>query len=273
MIEAFLAEDFGRGDVTTAAIVPEGARAKGSLLARSATVVAGLDVAREVFLFLDPGLQWKDEVREGGDAGPGQSLAALAGDARAILSAERVALNLLQRMCGIATATRAYVRAVDGTGCRILDTRKTAPGLRVFDKRAVVAGGGINHRFGLDDAVLIKDNHLAIAGSVAGAVALARRSAPAFMKIEVEVESERALFDALDAGADAILFDNRTPEELAALVAAARARRPGVPLEASGGITLDNVRAYAGTGVDFVSVGALTHSVRAADISLELEIA
>jgi nicotinate-nucleotide pyrophosphorylase (carboxylating) len=273
MIEAFLVEDLGRGDVTTAAIVPEGARARGSLLARSTTVVAGLDIAREVFLFLDPGLQWKDEVREGGEARPDQSLAALAGDARALLSAERVALNLLQRMCGIATATRAYVRAVEGISCRILDTRKTAPGLRFFDKRAVVAGGGTNHRFGLDDAVLVKDNHLAIAGSVAAAVALARRSAPAFMKIEVEVESERALFDALDAGADAILFDNRTPEELAALVAAARARRPGVTLEASGGITLDNVRAYAGTGVDFVSVGALTHSVRAADISLELEIA
>ena len=273
MIEAFLEEDLGRGDVTTAAVVPEGTRARGSLLARSATVVAGLDVARMVFLFLDPDLEWRDQIPEGGEAKAGQPLAALSGHARAILSAERVALNLLQRMCGIATATRACVRAIEGTRCRILDTRKTAPGLRLFDKRAVVAGGGTNHRFGLDDSVLIKDNHLAIAGSVAAAVDRARRHAPAYMKIEVEVESERALVEALDAGADAILFDNRAPEELAALVAAARKRRPGVTLEASGGITLENVRAYAGTGVDFVSVGALTHSVRAADISLELEIA
>ena len=273
MIEGFLAEDLGRGDVTTAAIVPEGTRARGSLLARSPTVVAGLDVARAVFLFLDADLEWREQVPEGGEAKPGQPLAALAGEARAILSAERVALNLLQRMCGIATATRACVRAIEGTRCRILDTRKTAPGLRLFDKRAVVAGGGTNHRFGLDDAVLIKDNHLAIAGSVAAAVDRARRAAPAYLKVEVEVESERALLEALDAGADAILFDNRAPEELARLVAAARARRSGVTLEASGGITLENVRAYAGTGVDFVSVGALTHSVRAADISLELEIA
>jgi nicotinate-nucleotide pyrophosphorylase (carboxylating) len=273
LIEGFLAEDLGRGDVTTAAIVPAGTRARGNLLARSATVVAGLEVARMVFLDLDPDLEWKEEFPEGGEAKPGQSLASLAGNARAVLSAERVALNILQRMCGIATATRACVRAVEGTGCRILDTRKTAPGLRLFDKRAVVAGGGTNHRFGLDDAILIKDNHLAIAGSVAAAVDRARRFAPAYMKIEVEVESERALLEALDAGADAILFDNRAQGELAALVAAARGRRPGVTLEASGGITLDNVRTYAGTGVDFVSVGALTHSVRAADISLELEIA
>ena len=198
-------------------------------------------------------------------------MAHLSGDARAILSAERVALNLLQRMCGIATMTRAFVRAVEGTGCRILDTRKTAPGLRPFDKEAVVAGGGHNHRSGLDDAILVKDNHLAIAGSVAEAVGRARRFASPTLKIEVEVEDERTLREALEAGADAILLDNRTPAELASLVAVARRLRPGVPLEASGGITLENVRTIAETGVDFVSVGALTHSVLAADISLDLE--
>lgn len=272
-IESFLAEDIGRGDVTTAAIVPETARARGSLLAKSGTVVAGLDAARIAFSLLDPGLDWKTEVPEGDRAEPGRALATLAGNARAILSAERVALNLLQRMCGIATATRRYVRAIEGTRCRILDTRKTAPGLRLFDKRAVAAGGGTNHRFGLDDGVLVKDNHLAVAGSVGAAVESARRLAPAYMRIEVEVESESALLEALDAGADAILLDNRSPAELATLVAAARARRAGVMLEASGGITLDNVRAYAESGVDFVSVGALTHSVAAADISLEVEIA
>ena len=270
-IEAFLAEDIGRGDVTTASVVPEGTRVRGRLLARSATIVAGLDVARTAFSVLDPGLEWEAEMPEGARAEAGRVLATLAGDARAILSAERVALNLLQRMCGVATAARAFVEAVEGTGCRVLDTRKTAPGLRIFDKRAVAAGGASNHRFGLDDGILVKDNHLAIAGSVSVAVARARRSAPPGMKVEVEVEDERALEEALDAGADAILLDNRPPAELASLVAAARRRRPGVVLEASGGITLANVRAYAETGVDFVSVGALTHSVVAADISLELD--
>jgi len=271
-IEAFLAEDVGRGDVTTAATVPESARARGRFLARDETVVAGLDVARTAFSLIDPDLQWNAEVAEGDRVQAGRSLATLAGRAGAILSAERVALNLLQRMCGIASATRLYVGAIEGTRCRILDTRKTAPGLRLFDKQAVAAGGGTNHRFGLDDAVLVKDNHLAVVGSVTAAVERARRHAPAYMTVEVEVESERALIEALDAGADAVLLDNRTPAELSSLVAVARRRRPGVTLEASGRITLENVRAYAETGVDFVSIGALTHSVKAADISLELEI-
>ena len=270
-IASFLAEDLGRGDVTTAAVVPERTGVRGRLLAKSATVVAGLDVAQIAFSLLDSGLQWNREVAEGTDVEAGRTLATLAGDARAILAAERVALNLVQRMCGIATATRAFVRAVEGTNCQVLDTRKTAPGLRVFDKRAVALGGARNHRFGLDDGILIKDNHLAIAGSVAAAVARARRSAPPGMKVEVEVEDARALEEALEAGADAILLDNRSPAEIASLAATARRLRPGVTLEASGGITLDNVRAYAGTGVDFVSVGALTHSVVAADISLELD--
>ncbi len=269
----FLAEDIGRGDATTDALIDPGQRAAGHLVAKSEVVVCGLPLARAVFRRLDPELTWTVFVPEGEKAGRGQKLAGVAGNARALLSAERVALNLLQRMSGIATATRRYVEAVAGTSCRILDTRKTAPGLRMFDKRAVAAGGGRNHRFGLDDGILVKDNHIRLCRGVGPAVEKARRSAPGLLRIEVEVETEPQLEEALAAGADLLLLDNRTPEEVARMVALARNRRPGVALEASGGITLANVRAYAETGVDFVSVGALTHSVIAADISLELEIA
>ena len=175
-------------------------------------------------------------------------------------------------MSGIATETRRYVEAVRGTACRILDTRKTAPGLRAFDKRAVLAGGGVNHRFGLDDGILIKDNHLAVAGGAGAAVAEARRRAPFGLRIEVEVENEAQLREALAAGADILLLDNRSPAETARLVAIARDIAPAARIEASGGISLANVRAYAEAGVDFVSIGALTHSVRGSDISLELEV-
>jgi len=272
-LERFLAEDLGRGDATTNAIVPRGTRGRGRFIVRTPTVVCGLDVARDVFGILDPSATWSAERDDGFLVAAGETVAAISGEARALLSGERVALNILQRMCGIATATRRYVDAVAGTRCRILDTRKTAPGLRALDKRAVAAGGGANHRFGLDDGILVKDNHLAVAGSVAEAVARARRRAPHLVRVEVEVETETALREALAAGADALLLDNRPPRELASLVAVARAMRPEVPLEASGGITLENVRAYAETGVDFVSVGALTHSVAATDIAMEIELA
>jgi nicotinate-nucleotide pyrophosphorylase (carboxylating) len=272
-LERFLAEDIGRGDATTNAIVPPGTKGRGRFVFRTDAVVCGLDVAAEVFRILDPSATWSAERVDGSRAAAGESAATVSGEARALLSGERVALNLLQRMCGIATATRRYADAVAGTRCRILDTRKTAPGLRALDKRAVAAGGGANHRFGLDDGVLVKDNHLAVAGSVAEAVRRARRQAPHLVRIEVEVESEAALREALAGGADALLLDNRSPGELASLVAVARALRPEVALEASGGITLENVRAYADTGVDFVSVGALTHSVRAIDIAMEIELA
>ena len=201
----------------------------------------------------------------------GRELAEVGGSARAILSAERVALNLLQRMSGIATETRRYVEALEDTACAVLDTRKTAPGLRLFDKRAVRAGGGRNHRFGLDDGILIKDNHIAIAGGVAAAVSAARARGPFGLRIEVEVENASQAREAVEAGADRILLDNRTPAEASSLVALCRSISPGVRIEASGGITLENVRAYAEAGVDFVSVGALTHSVRASDIALELD--
>jgi nicotinate-nucleotide pyrophosphorylase (carboxylating) len=268
----FLAEDLGRGDVTSEALVPAGARAAGHFLAKRETVVCGLEVARETFRLLDPELGWVARCAEGEIVSAGRRLAEASGNARALLSGERVALNLLQRMSGIASATRRYVQAVAGTACVILDTRKTAPGLRAFDKWAVVTGGGRNHRFGLDDGVLIKDNHIRLAGGVAAAVERARGQASGPSKIEVEVESEAQLREALAAGADQILFDNQRSDDLARLVRIARDTRPGVALEASGGITLENVRAYAETGVDFVSIGALTHSVEAADISFEIGI-
>ena len=268
----FLSEDIGRGDATSRAVVPETARAKGFLLARGNLVASGIEVAREVFLLAEPALEWTPLAAEGEAVADGGKIAGLAGGARGILAGERVALNLLQRMSGIATETRRYVEAVRGTGCRILDTRKTAPGLRALDKQAVVAGGGTNHRFGLDDGILIKDNHLAVAGGAAAAVAAARERGPFGLRIEVEVENEIQLREALNAGADLLLLDNRTPAEAARLVALARSLAPAVRIEASGKVSLANVRAYADAGVDFVSVGALTHSVRASDVSLELEI-
>jgi nicotinate-nucleotide pyrophosphorylase (carboxylating) len=272
-LKAFLAEDIGRGDATSRSVVPEGTRAKGFFLAKSELVVSGLSVAREVFRLLESDLEWVSLAQDGILFESGRKLAELAGDAKSLLSAERVALNLLQRMSGIATETRRYVEAVRGTGCSILDTRKTAPGLRVFDKRAVVDGGGRNHRFGLDDGILIKDNHIALSGGIPAAVGAARAGAPFGLKIEVEVENESQLREAVEAGADLVLLDNRTPTEATRLISICRSVAPKVSIEASGGITLANVRAYAEAGADFVSVGALTHSVRASDVSLELEVA
>ena len=270
-LRLFLAEDIGSGDVTTETTVAADAGARGSLVVRSTTVVSGLPVARRVFELVDPNLSWRDERPAGAAAGPDDVLARLSGRARAVLTAERVALNLLQRMCGIAATTRQFVDAVAGTSCRILDTRKTAPGLRPFDRIAVKDGGGVNHRGGLFDAVLIKDNHLRLAGGVISAVGNARRQAPSGMRIQVEVESESQLQEALTAKADAILIDNQRPETVRRWCEIARRALPPPFVEASGGIKLENVRAYAEAGPDAVSVGALTHSVVAADIALELE--
>ena len=270
-LRLFLAEDIGSGDVTTETTVAADAGARGSLVVRSTTVVSGLPVARRVFELVDPNLSWRDERPAGAAAGPDDVLARLSGRARAVLTAERVALNLLQRMCGIAATTRQFVDAVAGTSCRILDTRKTAPGLRPFDRIAVKDGGGVNHRGGLFDAVLIKDNHLRLAGGVISAVGNARRQAPSGMRIQVEVESESQLQEALTAKADAILIDNQRPETVRRWCEIARRALPPPFVEASGGIKLENVRAYAEAGPDAVSIGALTHSVVAADIALELE--
>jgi nicotinate-nucleotide pyrophosphorylase (carboxylating) len=279
-LREFLAEDVGPGDVTTEWTVPAEARARGRFVARTACVVSGLSIARRVFELLDPELGWEAEAPAGSLALPEATLARLSGRARALLTAERVALNLLQRMCGIATVTRRYVGEVVGTNCRILDTRKTAPGLRAFDRMAVRDGGGCNHRDGLFDMVLIKDNHRRLAGGVRAALSAARRRAEQRaalaaptpgMEIEIEIESEEELRDAIAAGAGRILIDNQTPETVARWARIAR-EGPAPPfLEASGNMTLERVRAYALAGADAVSVGALTHSVAAADIALELE--
>jgi nicotinate-nucleotide pyrophosphorylase (carboxylating) len=270
-LRELLEEDIGPGDVTTRSTVPEAAHASGRLLARMETVVSGLPVARRVFTILDPDLDWRREWSAGARAAAGATLARIEGKAAALLTGERVALNLLQRMCGIATATRRFVNAIAGTRCRIFDTRKTAPGLRVFDRMAVADGGGSNHRAGLYDQVLIKDNHRRLVGGAGEAVRAARRQAPAGMTIEVEVETEEELREALAAEADVILIDNQTAETVARWCRIARQSPRPPAIEASGNMTLERVRAYAEAGADRISVGALTHSVAAADISLELE--
>jgi nicotinate-nucleotide pyrophosphorylase (carboxylating) len=268
----FLAEDVGSGDVTTEAIVSAYAVASAEIVAKSECVVSGLPVSRRVFELLDPTLSWEERTRPGSKVPPGTTLARLSGKARAILTAERVALNLLQRTCGIATATRRCVEAVEGTGCSILDTRKTAPGLRAFDRAAVRDGGGTNHRFGLFDRVLIKDNHRALAGGVTAALEAVRRVAAGKMTVEVEVESEEDLREAVAGGADVVLIDNQTPETVSRWSRVARTGTRAPEIEASGRMELGTVREYALAGADSISVGRLTHSVEAADISLEIEI-
>jgi len=261
-VRAWIAEDLGSGDLTSEAVVPDGASARAVILLKERGVVCGLQPARAVFAELDPEVAF-EAVAADGDETQGE-IARLEGEARALLGGERLALNLLGRLSGTATLTRRYVDAVDGTGVTILDTRKTTPGLRRLEKYAVHCGGGTNHRLGLDDGVLIKDNHLRLAESLGAAVELAKGSG---VEVEVECESLEQVREALGAGADWILLDNMAPARLeeAVALAAGRAR-----LEASGGITLDNVRAVAETGVDFISIGALTHSARALDVSMEV---
>lgn len=271
-LREFLAEDVGFADVTTDAIVPSDAVATAEIVAKSECVVSGLPVARRVFELLDPDLSWEERTPAGSKVPPGAILARLSGKARAILTAERVALNLLQRMCGIATATRRYVDAVEGTRCRILDTRKTPPGLRAFDRTAVRDGGGANHRFGLFDQVLIKDNHRVLAGGVTAAIEAVRRYAPETMKVEVEVESEEDLREAVAGGADIVLIDNQNPDTVARWSRIARTVPNPPQIEASGNVDLGTVRDYALAGADAISIGRLTHSVQAADISLEVEM-
>jgi nicotinate-nucleotide pyrophosphorylase (carboxylating) len=267
VIDRALAEDTGRGDPTTEALVPDGLRAVADVVLREAGVVCGLEIAREVVLRLDPDAVMEVLIADGQEVTDAPATAArIEGSARAILTSERTALNLLQRLSGIATATHTYVAAVRGTGVEILDTRKTAPGLRRLDKLAVACGGGTNHRSDLAAAILIKDNHIAVAGGVADAVRAARAAAPG-LHVQAEADTLDQLDAAIAAGADSVLLDNMTVAGLRAAVARAAGR---VRLEASGGITLDTVRAIAETGVDAISIGALTHSVRALDISLEV---
>jgi nicotinate-nucleotide pyrophosphorylase (carboxylating) len=269
-LREFLTEDIGSGDVTTDSIVPPDTVAAAEIVAKSDCVVSGLPVSRRVFELLDPGLTWEERTRPGSKVSAGTTLAHLSGKARAILTAERVALNLLQRMCGIATATHLYVDAVAGTGCRILGTRKTAPGLRAFDRIAVRDGGGTNHRFGLFDRILVKDNHRALAGGVAAALEAVRENAPENMTVEVEVESEEDLREAVLGGVRILLIDNQAPETVARWSGVARETGRSAEIEASGDMTLARVRDYALAGADSISVGRITHSVEAADISLEI---
>jgi nicotinate-nucleotide pyrophosphorylase (carboxylating) len=267
VVKIALEEDLGAGDATSEATIPEGARARGVLLAKQELVLAGLDVARLVFEAVDPGVRLKAEGREGDRFFPDTVLATLEGRARPMLAGERVALNFLQRLTGVATLTRRFVDAVAGTRARIRDTRKTTPLLRFLEKHAVEVGGGVPHRGGLDSGILVKDNHVRLAGSVRQATLRAVAGARG-LPIEIEVDAPEQIEDALEAGAQMILLDNFTPDEVRGAVAQVRGR---VPLEASGGIRLDNVRDYAQAGVDYIAIGALTHSAPAADISLEIE--
>jgi nicotinate-nucleotide pyrophosphorylase (carboxylating) len=270
-IGAFLAEDLGRGDITTQATVARMTRAKGRFLAKEKMVVAGLEAAEAVFSTLDAQQQIEAFASDGDEVEAGKVIARTSGFADVLLAGERLALNLMQRLSGIATLTRQYVRAIEGTGAEIVDTRKTTPGLRMLEKYAVLSGGARNHRFGLDDGVLIKDNHIALAGSVSAAVKNAREKVGHLHKIEVEVSNERDLRAAIENEADIVLLDNLTPEETARMVSLARELAPKITLESSGGITLENVRAYALAGVDLISIGALTHSARAMDISFKIQ--
>jgi nicotinate-nucleotide pyrophosphorylase (carboxylating) len=262
-----LREDVGAGDITTRATVPADAGAVGRYTAKQPLVAAGIPVVEELTRLVDPGLRFQASVRDGALVSSGAILAEITGHARSILIAERTSLNMLQRLCGIATLTRQFVDRVQGTRARIIDTRKTAPGLRVLDKYAVTCGGGMNHRVGLFDGVLIKNNHLAFHTSVAHAVQEARRQVGHLVKIEVEVQTVDELHTAIEAGADVILLDNFDAGQTRRAVDLAAGR---VPLESSGGITLDTVRSFAETGVDYISVGALTHSVAAVDIHLRV---
>jgi nicotinate-nucleotide pyrophosphorylase (carboxylating) len=294
-VQAALDEDIGAGDLTARAIVPATAGARAQILARRALVVAGLPLAERVFRALDGAARIEMRISEGEEAPANGVLARVECGARAMLTGERTALNLLCHLSGVATLTREFVRAIAGTKTKIRDTRKTLPLLRRLEKYAVRMGGGENHRMGLYDAILIKENHIAAAGSVREALRRARAFLPCpngrpettayesfappshggtwdeAVPIQIEVRNEAELREALAAGADSLLLDNTTPGEAARLVAMARSMRPACALELSGGVTLENVRAFAATGADYIAVGALTHSAPAADLSLLVE--
>ena len=262
-----LAEDLGLGgDITTEATIPAGTHASAIIAARKAGTIAGVQLAKAAFKTLDPFVAFEAVVGDGRKVEAGAIIARVSGDARALLTAERTALNFLGHMSGIATLTARYVEAVAGTNARVIDTRKTTPGLRALEKFAVRCGGGVNHRFGLFDAVLIKDNHIEAAGGIGPALERARRHSGHMVKVEIEVTSLDELDDALKLAPDAVLLDNMPPDLLRAAVAEVAGR---VITEASGGVTLETVRAIAETGVDLISVGALTHSAPVLDIGLD----
>jgi nicotinate-nucleotide pyrophosphorylase (carboxylating) len=269
IVREALEEDIGARDITTEATVPQHLRARAVLVAKQELVLAGLEVAVAVFKALDPEIVWKPEGREGDRFFPGTVIGSVAGRAGALLTAERVALNFLQRLCGVATLTRRFVDAVAGTRARIRDTRKTTPLLRFLEKHAVEVGGGVPHRPGLDGGILVKDNHVRLAGSVRAATRRAVVAAAGLdVELEVEVEAIEQVEEAIAAGARMVLLDNFSPDAVRDAIEQIAGR---VPVEVSGGVRLDNVRDYAEAGPDYIAVGALTHSAPAVDISLEIE--
>jgi nicotinate-nucleotide pyrophosphorylase (carboxylating) len=269
LIRQALDEDIGNGDITTNLLIPSDLETKATMVARSEGIIAGLDVAKYVFRTLSPDIIWKTFVSEGGKVNKGDIILEIQGPYRALLTGERVALNFLQRMSGIATSTANYVKMISDYKARILDTRKTVPGLRLLDKYAVKMGGGYNHRMGLYDMVLIKDNHIKVAGGITKAVGHIKKSKPDKIKIEVETTTIEEVREALDAGADIIMLDNMTTGVMYESVKIIGGR---AKVEASGNITLGRIKEVAATGVDFISIGALTHSVTALDISMNIEL-
>lgn len=269
VLKQFFLEDIGERDVTSQLIFPNDLQAKGTFLVKDTGVFAGADVIKEGFLLLNHRIEVTLHKKDGDMVTNGDILATVQGPIASLLTAERVVLNVIQRMSGVATMTRKAVTALGSNYTRICDTRKTMPGLRMFDKYAVVCGGGYNHRFGLYDGVMIKDNHIAFAGSITKAVTAVKEQLGHMVKVEVETETEEQVLEAVSAGADIIMFDNRTPEEVreyCKLVPSA------IVTEASGGITMENVADYGQTGVDYISLGLLTHSVKALDISFNIEV-
>ena len=272
LIDRALTEDLGKGDVTTETLIPGNQQGTGFIVAKKEGILAGIKVARQVFHRVDPQLKVEIFLEDGARVRPGSKVAEVSGSIASILKAERVALNFLQRLSGIASETNRYIEAVKGLPVRIMDTRKTTPGLRSLEKYAVRIGGGENHRMNLGDGILIKDNHIVALRSqglsIQQVIAKARQNAPQRLPVEVEVRTASEALEATEAGADIVMLDNMNLEDMRKAVKSIHGR---ALIEASGGITLDNVRAVAETGVDFISIGALTHSARALDISLELE--
>ncbi len=276
-VRAALSEDLGRaGDITTLATIPAAATATAAIVSREHGVISGLELARAAFRLVDPALKLEVFVGDGGSVAPKQQVVRISGLARPLLSGERVALNYMGRLSGIATLTAKFAAEVAHTKCKIADTRKTTPGLRAFEKYAVRCGGGMNHRFGLDDAVLIKDNHIAVAGGIIPALRAAKASVGHLVKIEIEVDTLAQLGEVISEGADVVLLDNMSTDmlrEAVRMVANTAALNGKLLCEASGGVNLKTVRAIAETGVDLISVGALTHSASALDLGLDIVIA
>ena len=270
-IAIFLREDLGRGDITTQSIVARNTRARGRFLSGEKMIVAGLEAAEEVFLTLDSQQQLEAFAADGEEIEAGKVIARMSGFADVLLAGERVALNLLQRLSGVATLTNQFVRAVEGTGANIVDTRQTTPGLRMLEKYAVLLGGGSNHRYGLDDGVVIRANHGSIAGGLALAVKRAKENLGRVHKIEVQVSNETEVREALDNGADILVLENLKPEEVQKLVKLARERAQGITIQCTGEITPDSARAYAEAGADMIGIAALTNSARPMDVSFQIQ--